>query len=110
MSSGYIAAMKHPADPPEKSSSYWIRGARTRYRTYFHPSDDRAGFALMSLITVLGLIALGVGLMHILGSQVTQRRDLVLAAIGLFTAAVGAYQASRLRDLSWRGSDRNDGQ
>jgi hypothetical protein len=89
--------MAHPTDPDEKRSSYWIRGPRTRRHIYFYPSDDRAGFALMLFIGILGLIALGLGIKNIFGSADVQRRDVILIGIGLFAAAIGLYQANRLR-------------
>ena len=92
--------MERPTDPRDKPSSYWIRGPRTRRHIYFYPSDNRAGFILMLLIGVLGLTALGVGLMHILGSSIVQREDVILAGIGIFLATIGLYQANRLRNRS----------
>ena len=92
-----MVRMEHPPDPHEKRSSYWICGPKTRRHRYFYPSDDRAGFALMLLIGILGLVALGVGLKHIVGSPEFQRQDVILAGIGLLTAAIGLYQATRLR-------------
>jgi hypothetical protein len=52
----------------------------------------------MLLIGVLGLIALGVGLMHILGSSKVQRDDVILVGIGIVAASIGLYQANRLRN------------
>ena len=89
--------MERPTDPRDKAQSYWIRGPRTRRHTYFYPSDNRAGFALMLLIGLLGLIALGVGMVHILGSTKVQRDDAILAGIGIVAASIGLYQAIRLR-------------
>jgi len=89
--------MERPTDPRDKVSSSWIRGPRTRRHIYFYPSDNRAGFTLMLLIGVLGLIALGIGMMHILGSTKVQRDDLILAGIGIVAASIGLYQAIRLR-------------
>jgi hypothetical protein len=89
--------MDHPTDPHEKRSLFWIRGPKTRRHIYFYPSDDRAGFALMFFIGILGLIALGLGVKNIIGSPEVQRRDVILAGIGLFAAALGLYQANRLR-------------
>jgi hypothetical protein len=89
--------MNCPIDPDDKRSSFWIRGPRTRRHIYFYASDDRAGFALMLFIGVLGLIALGLGIKSILGSPEIQRRDVILAGIGLIAAAIGLYQANRLR-------------
>lgn len=89
--------MEQPTDPREKRSAYWIRGPRTRRHVYFYPSDDRAGFALMLFIGVLGLVALGLGARNILASPGVQRRDVILVGIGLFAAAIGLYQANRLR-------------
>jgi hypothetical protein len=57
----------------------------------------------MLLIGVLGLIALGIGVMHILGSPKVQRDDVILAAIGIVAASIGLYQANRLRS---RGQGR----
>ena len=94
----YISEMERPTDPRDKATSYWIRGPRTRRHIYFYPSDNRAGFALMLLIGVLGLIALGIGMAHILGSAKVQRDDLILAGIGIVAASVGLYQAYRLRN------------
>jgi hypothetical protein len=94
----YIDEMERPTDPRDKASSYWIRGPRTRRHIYFYPSDNRAGFALMLLIGALGLIALGIGIVHILGSTKVQRDDVVLAAIGIVAASIGLYQANRLRN------------
>ena len=91
--------MKRPTDPRGKPSSYWIRGPQTRRHSYFYPSDNRAGFILMLLIGVLGLIALGVGMMHILGSSNVQHEDVILAGIGIVAASIGLYQAKRL----WTG-------
>jgi hypothetical protein len=51
----------------------------------------------MLLIGVLGLIALFIGIKNILGSPEAQRRDAILTGIGLITAAIGLYQAYRLR-------------
>jgi len=96
--SRYIAEMERPTDPRDKAQSYWIRGPRTRRHTYFYPSDNRAGFALMLLIGVLGLIALGIGMVHILGSTKVQRDDAILAGIGIVAASIGLYQAYRLRN------------
>jgi hypothetical protein len=90
--------MERPTDPRDKASSYWIRGPRTRRHIYFFPSDNRAGFTLMLLIGVLGLIVLGIGLMHILGSTKIQRDDVILAGIGIVGASIGLYQANRLRN------------
>jgi len=73
--SRYIDDMERPTDPRDKASSYWIRGPRTRRHFYFYPSDNRAGFALMLLIGILGLIALGFGMMRIVGSSKVQRDD-----------------------------------
>jgi hypothetical protein len=92
--------MNLPNDPHDKRPSYWIRGARTRRHIYFFPSDDRAGFALMLFIGILGLIALGLGVKNILGSPEIQRRDVILTGIGLVAAAIGLYQANRLRNGS----------
>jgi len=89
--------MESPPDPRDKPSSYWIRGPRTRRHSYFYPSDNRAGFALMLLIGVLGLIALGIALMHMLRSPKVQYDDLILAGIGIVVASIGLYQAYRLR-------------
>ena len=52
----------------------------------------------MLLIGVLGLIALGVGMMHILGSSKVQRDDVILAGIGVVAASIGLFQANRLRN------------
>ena len=52
----------------------------------------------MLLIGMLGLIALGIGMMHILGSSIAQREDVILAGIGIFAASIGLYQANRLRN------------
>jgi hypothetical protein len=92
--------MDLPTDPHDKRPSYWIRGPRTQRHLYFFPSDDRAGFALMLFIGILGLIALGLGVKNILGSQEIQRRDVILTGIGLIAAAIGLYQANRLRRWS----------
>jgi hypothetical protein len=92
--------MDHPTDPHDRRSSYWTRGPRTRRHSYFYPSDDRAGFALMLFIGILGLIALGLGVMNIIGSPEVQRRDVILTGIGLLAAAIGLYQANRLRHRS----------
>jgi hypothetical protein len=89
--------MEHPTDPHEKRSSFWIRGPRTRRHIYFYPTDDRAGFALMLFVGILGLIALGLGIKNIIGSPAIQWRDVILTGIGLFAAALGLYQANRLR-------------
>ena len=51
----------------------------------------------MLFIGVLGLIALGVGVMHILGSSKVQRDDEILTGIGIIAASIGLYQANRLR-------------
>ena len=51
----------------------------------------------MLLIGVLGLIALGIGMMHILGASRVQRDDVILAGIGIVAASIGLYQANRLR-------------
>ena len=90
--------MERPTDPCDKAPSYWKRGPRTRRHTYFYPSDNRAGFALMLLIGVLGLIALGIGMVHILGSTKVQRDDATLVGIGIAAASIGLYQAYRLRN------------
>ena len=89
--------MEPPTGPPEKRPLYWIRGPRTRWHIYFHPSDNRAGFALMLFICIIGLIALGFGMKNILGSPEVQRRDLILSGIGLIAAVTGLFQAYRLR-------------
>jgi hypothetical protein len=89
--------MEHPTDPQEKRSSFWIRGPRTRRHIYFYPSDDRAGFALMLFIGILGLIALGLGIKNIVRSPEVQWRDVILTGIGLLAATLGLYQANRLR-------------
>jgi hypothetical protein len=89
--------MEHPTDSNEKRSSYWIRGPKTPRHSYFYPSDDRAGLALMLLFGILGLIAFGFGIKNIFGSPEIQRRDVILTGIGLITAAIGLYQANRLR-------------
>ena len=94
----YIDDVQPPTDPRDKPSGYWIRGPRTRRHIYFYPSDNRAGFTLMLLIGVLGLIALGIAMMHILGSSIAQREDVMLAGIGIFAASIGLYQANRLRN------------
>ena len=60
-------------------------------------TDNRAGFTLMLLIGVLGLIALGIGVVRILGSTKVQRDDVILAGIGIVAASIGLYQANRLR-------------
>ena len=90
--------MERPPDPRDKQSSFWIRGPRTRLHIYFYPSDNRAGFALMLLIGVLGLVALGIGVMHIFGTSRIQRDDVILAGIGIVVATIGLYQANRLRN------------
>ncbi len=92
--------MEPPSDPQAKRPSYWIRGLKTPRHTYFYPSDDRAGVALMLLIGILGLIALCVAVRNILGTPQIHQGDLVLAVIGFLTSATGLYQASRLRH--WR--------
>ena len=61
-------------------------------------TDNRAGFTLMLLIGVLGLIALGIGVVRILGSTKVQRDDVILAGIGIVAASNGLYQANRLRN------------
>jgi hypothetical protein len=93
----YHAGMKTPPDPNDGRPGYWIRGERTRLHRYFYPSDDRAGLALMLLIAGLGLLAFGIGLTHVSRSSHVHRADLVLIGIGFVVAAVGLYQASRLR-------------
>jgi len=90
--------MERPTDPRDKASSYWTRGPRTRRHFYFYPSDNLPSFALMLLIGVLGLIALGIGLMHILGSTKVLYEDGILAGIGIVAASIGLYQANRLRN------------
>jgi hypothetical protein len=57
----------------------------------------------MLIIGMLGLIAFGFGIKNILGSPEVQRRDVILTGIGLITAAIGLYQANRLRHSSWSG-------
>jgi len=94
----YIHEMERPTDPRDKPSSYWIRGPRTRRHIYFYPSDNRAGFTLMLLIGVLGLIALGIGIMHIVASSSVQRDDVILVVIGIVAASIGLYQATQLRN------------
>jgi hypothetical protein len=54
----------------------------------------------MLLIGMLGLIALGFGMMHIFDSSKVQRDDVILAGIGFIAASVGLYQANRLRNKS----------
>jgi len=90
--------MELPPDPRDRSSSYWIRGPRTRRHIYFYPADNRAGFALMLLIGLLGLIALGIGTMRIFSSSSVQREDVILTGIGIVVASIGLYQANRLRN------------
>ena len=90
--------MELPPDPRDKASSYWIRGPRTRRHIYFYPADNRAGFALMLLIGLLGLIALGIGARRILGSSSVHREDVILTGIGIVVASIGLYQANRLRN------------
>jgi len=90
--------MERPSDPRAKASSYWIRGQRTRRHIYFYPSDNRVGFTLMLFIGVLGLMALGIGMVHILGSSKVQRDDVILAGIGIVATSIGLYQAYRLRN------------
>jgi hypothetical protein len=90
--------MDRPTDPRDKVPSYWNRGPRTRRHVYFYPSDNRAGFTLMLLIAVLGLLALGIGMVHILGSTKVQRDDVILAGIGIVAASIGLYNANRLRN------------
>ena len=51
----------------------------------------------MSFIGILGLIALGFGIKNILTSPEIQRRDGILVGVGLISAAIGLYQANRLR-------------
>jgi hypothetical protein len=51
----------------------------------------------MLLICILGLIALGFGVKNILGSPEVDSRDVILAGIGVIAAAIGLYQAYRLR-------------
>jgi hypothetical protein len=51
----------------------------------------------MLFIGSLGLIALGVGIKNIVGSPEVQWRDVILTGIGFFAAALGLYQANRLR-------------
>jgi hypothetical protein len=94
----YIDDMALPTDPRDKSSSYWRRGPRTRRHIYFYPSDNRAGFALLLLVGVLGLIALGIGVMHIFTSTSVQREDVILTGIGIVVTAIGMYQANRMRN------------
>jgi hypothetical protein len=93
----HYCQMEPPTDPQEKRSSYWIRGPSTRRHSYFYPSDDRAGMALMLLIGILGLVALGFGIKNILGSPEGRMRDVILCGIGLIAAVIGLYQAYRLR-------------
>ena len=90
--------MERPTDPRHKVPTYWIRGPRTRRHIYFYPSDNRVGFTLMLFIGVLGLMGLGIGMMHILGSSKVQRDDVILAGIGIVAASIGLYQANRLRN------------
>jgi len=78
-----------------------VRGPRTRRHCYFHPPDDRAAFALMVLIAVLGLIAFGIGVKCMIGSAEIQRRDVILAGIGLLAATVGLYQTKQVRRWNW---------
>jgi hypothetical protein len=54
----------------------------------------------MLFIGILGLIALGFGIKNILGSPEVQRRDVILTGIGSIAAAIGLYQANRLRHWS----------
>ncbi len=54
----------------------------------------------MLFIGILGLIAFGFGIKNILGSTEIQRRDVILTGIGLITAAIGLYQANKLRRTS----------
>jgi len=54
----------------------------------------------MLLIGVLGLIVLGFAVKHILSSSVIQRRDVVLAVVGVIALVIGLYQANRLRHWS----------
>jgi hypothetical protein len=49
-------------------------------------------------IGIPGLIALGLGVKNILGSPEIQRCDVILSGIGLIAAAIGLYQANRLRN------------
>jgi hypothetical protein len=51
----------------------------------------------MLFICILGLIAIGVGIKNIFGSPEVQWRDVILISIGVLTAALGLYQANRLR-------------
>ena len=52
----------------------------------------------MLLIGVLGLIALGIGIMHIVASSSVQRNDVILVVIGIVAASIGLYQATQLRN------------
>jgi len=52
----------------------------------------------MLFIGVLGLMGLGIGMVHILGSSKVQRDDVILAGIGIVAASIGLYQAYRLRN------------
>jgi hypothetical protein len=54
----------------------------------------------MLFIGILGLIAIGLGVRNIVGSAEVQRRDVILTGIGLLAAAIGLYQANRLRHWS----------
>lgn len=54
----------------------------------------------MLLVGILGLIALVFGVKNILGSGPVQWRDGILTAVGFIAAAIGMYQAYRLRPRS----------
>lgn len=51
----------------------------------------------MLFICILGMIALIFGIKNILGSPEVQGRDVILSGIGFIAAAIGLYQAYRLR-------------
>jgi hypothetical protein len=95
--------MERPPDPRDKPTSYWIRGPATRRHIYFYPSDNRAGFILMLVIGMLGLLAVGIGLTNILVSSKIQRDDAILTGIGIVAVSIGLRQANRLRG---RGQER----
>jgi hypothetical protein len=85
---------------PDKNRAFWVRGPRTSRHIYFYPTNDLPGIALFVLIAALGAIALGIGVLHLIGAHAIIRRDVILAVVGAAATPLGLVQAVRL----WRQS------
>jgi hypothetical protein len=83
---------------PIGKKSYWTRGAKTAWHTYYYPANDLPGVLLFGVIALLGVVAIVVAARHILIRDAIVSRDGTLLGIGLFACVLGCVQAYRL----WR--------